>query len=91
MFLFALRADETKRMYTRKLKAFFDFLELQGDLQGQARAFVTRAIKDTNWALGSLMRSIIYQKERVARKENPRKMKHRGSFFHAVMTTDVQF
>lgn len=69
VFLFALRADETKRMYTRKLKAFFDFLEIEGDLEEKSRAFVMQATKDLNWALVSLMRFITFQKERVTRKE----------------------
>lgn len=69
MFLFALRADETKRMYTRKLKVFFDLLGLKGNIEQRAREFVVQAKRDQNWALGSIMRFMAFQKERTAKKE----------------------
>ena len=39
MFLYAIKAKETKRQYTSKLKAFFDYLGLGGDLNEQAAQF----------------------------------------------------
>lgn len=69
MFLYAIRAEETKRQYPSKLKAFFDYLDLKGSFEDQAKQFVTRSIKDSNWTMTSLMRFINFQKERVLKKE----------------------
>ena len=69
MFQFAMRAAETKRAYMSKLKAFFDFMELKGEIEDQARQFVIIATSDSNAALASVMRFISFQRERVARKE----------------------
>lgn len=69
MFLYAIRAEETKRQYTSKLKAFFDYLGLKGSFEEQAKEFVITSLKDSNWAISALMRFINFQKERVARQE----------------------
>jgi hypothetical protein len=69
MFLSALRAEETNRMYTRKLRVFFDLLAIAGDLEQQARDFVVIASRDPNWALGAVTHLMTIQKERAARKE----------------------
>ena len=69
MFLYAIKAKETKRQYISKLQAFFDYLNLQGELNEQAAQFVDRSLKEAGWAMASLMRFINLQKERVSRKE----------------------
>jgi len=69
IFLYAIRAEETKRGYTAKLKVFFDYIGLKGKLSEQAKETVVKARKDTNWALASIMQFMTYQKERVERKE----------------------
>jgi hypothetical protein len=69
MFLFAIRADETRRQYLSKLKAFFDFLDLSGSMEEQAQKFVILATKDPGFALLSLMRFVNFHKDRVLKKE----------------------
>jgi len=69
MFLYAIRAKETRRQYTSKLKAFFDHLGLEGTLDEQASQFVRECGKDGNWALNSVIRFINFQKERVTNSE----------------------
>ena len=43
IFLYALRAPETKRQYPNRLKLFLDYLELGRILQEQAKQFLTKA------------------------------------------------
>ncbi len=69
VFEFALNAPESKRQYPRRLKVFFDYLELKGDLQHQAREFVKMATDNPKWFQESFMNFILFQKERVNRKE----------------------
>jgi hypothetical protein len=69
MFLFALRAPETKRQYMSRLHIFFDYIGLKGDIEEQADQFVVQSVKDPTWAIGCLMRFIRHQKERVQKKE----------------------
>ncbi len=68
-FTYAIKAQETRRQYAAKLKAFFDFIELDGDLDRQAGKFLNRARRDSDWALASLMRFLTYHKDRACRKE----------------------
>ena len=68
-FAYAIKAQETRRQYTTKLKAFFDFIELDGDFDKQAKLFFTRARHDPNWALASLIKLLTCHKERACRKE----------------------
>ena len=69
MLLYAIRAEETRRQYLSKLKAFFDYLGLQGNMEDQAHQFVSRSTKEPSWAMAQLMRFISFQKERVTKKE----------------------
>lgn len=69
MFLYAIRAEETRRQYTAKLKAFFDFLGLKGSLEEQAAQFIRQSIRNSDWVMTSLVRFINHQKERVSKKE----------------------
>ncbi len=69
MFVYALRAPETRRQYPKRLKIFFDYLELKGSIEEQAGEFVVKARKDNNWAFASMMHFMSYQKERAGRGE----------------------
>jgi hypothetical protein len=65
VFLYALKAPETKRQYPRRAKVFFDFLKLEEPLENQARDFLYKAKQDPQWAQSSLMQFISFQKERA--------------------------
>jgi hypothetical protein len=65
VFLYALKASETKRQYPRRLKVFLDFLKLEGSLESQATEFLIRAKQDHQWAQTSFMQFIYFQKERA--------------------------
>jgi hypothetical protein len=64
VFLYALRAPETRRQYPRRVKVFFDFLKLE-PLENQARDFLSKAKQNPQWAQSSLMQFIAFQKERA--------------------------
>jgi hypothetical protein len=59
VFLYALRAPETRRQYPRRPQAFLDFLDLEGSLEVQAREFLSRAKTNPQWAQAALMRESI--------------------------------
>jgi integrase len=65
VFLYALRAPETRRQYPRRAKVFFDFLKLEEPLEKQARDFLLKAKQNPQWAPSSLMQFIAFQKERA--------------------------
>jgi hypothetical protein len=41
--IYGLKSADAKRQYPRRLKAFLDFLKLEGDLEEQAHDFMTKA------------------------------------------------
>jgi hypothetical protein len=65
VFLYALKAPETRRQYPKRAKVFFDFLELDEPLEKQARDFLSKAKQNPQWAQSSLMQFIAFQKERA--------------------------
>ena len=69
LFLYALKAPETKRQYPRRLKVFLDFLKLDGTLEQQSKEFLERAKQNPQWAQNSLMQFIAFQKERARKGE----------------------
>ncbi|MDF2737881.1 MAG: uncharacterized protein K0S93_1740, partial [Nitrososphaeraceae archaeon] len=74
MFMYALKAPESKRQYPKRLKIFLDFLtsknELsQSNLDNQCREFMAKSVTDQKWANNKLMEFVMYQKERVYKDE----------------------
>lgn len=68
-FNYALKAPESQRQYPRRLKVFLDYLDIKGDLHHQAREFARMAKDNPKWFQESFMNFILYQKERVNKKE----------------------
>ena len=74
MFLYALRAQESKRQYPRRLKVLLDYLMNKGELtnkslEAQAREFLIKTKENPKWTNGKLMEFILYQKNRAERGE----------------------
>ena len=85
LFIYALKAPETKRKYVGHLITFFDFVdgnterqpnvrhrkttEELNSLQQKAYHFVERARKDKNWAFCRVLEFLQFQKDRIERKE----------------------
>jgi hypothetical protein len=65
VFMYALKAPETRRQYPRRAKVFFDFLKLEAPLETQARVFLSKTKQNPQWAQSSLMQFIAFQKERA--------------------------
>lgn len=70
LFISMLGSSESIRQYPQRLKVFFDFLKINGDIKEQAITFVNTYKGDNN---GELEKQLImfarYQKERVNNKE----------------------
>lgn len=70
VFLYAIKSQTTKSRYMNRLKNFFDYVGLVGDIRTQARAFVIAAQeKGKNWVYGNVMKFLSYHKERAERGE----------------------
>ncbi|MDW0169702.1 MAG: hypothetical protein QOA14_04005 [Nitrososphaeraceae archaeon] len=75
MFLYALRAPESKRQYPRRLKVFLDYLTNKGELKpystldAQSNEFLVKTKENPRWANGQLMEFILFQKDRAERGE----------------------
>jgi integrase len=75
MFLYALRAPESKRQYPRRLKIFLDYLTNKGEIENnnsleeQAKEFLIKTKENPKWANGQLMEFILFQKHRAERGE----------------------
>ena len=70
MFMYALKAPESKRQYPKRLKVFLDFSTLKNelsslDLENQCIEFMANSQRDSKWANNKLMEFVLYQKERV--------------------------
>jgi hypothetical protein len=69
VFLYALKAPETKRQYPRRLKVLLDFLKLEGNLEQQSKEFLEKAKQNPQWVQNSIMQFITLQKERARKGE----------------------
>ena len=73
-FLYALKAPETKRQYPKRLKVVFEYLvsinELkETKLENQCKEVVSKTLENHHWLTSSLMKFIMFQNERIQRKE----------------------
>jgi hypothetical protein len=75
MFLYALRAPESKRQYPRRLKVFLDYLTNKGELEcssvleDECKEFLLRIKENPKWANGQLMEFILFERNRAQRGE----------------------
>jgi hypothetical protein len=69
IFLYALKAPESKRQYPRRFKMFMDYLNLKGTIQEQAKQFLAKARTNPQWAQDNLIQFIAYQNKRVNQGE----------------------
>ncbi len=68
-FLNAIKNPLTRDHYQRHLAPFFDFLKLEGPSNERARAFVTQAKHDNQWATYQINEYLRMQKLRAEKKE----------------------
>jgi len=69
MFLYAIKSDETKRKYVKRIEDFFDFVGFNGTVEEKSKSFVVKARGNNSWLLSNIMKFITYQKERAERGE----------------------
>jgi hypothetical protein len=70
VFLYALKAPETKRQWPRRLKVFLDFLKLDcTTMEEKARKFIIKTRLNPGWAQHNLIKFITFQIERARRNE----------------------
>ena len=71
MFVYVIRSPCTKESYFRRLRRFFDAIDLCKDMGMEQRCntFAYRARTDYNCAFNHILRFLQSQKERVERKE----------------------
>jgi hypothetical protein len=62
VFLYALRAPESKRQYPQRLKVFLNYAEFKGQIGQQAREFLVRAKTNPTWVQSTIMRFTNSQK-----------------------------
>ena len=65
VFIYALKAPETRRQWPRRLKVFFDFVKLEGPIEEQAKQFLIKSKQSTRWAQDNLLRFMSFQHDRV--------------------------
>jgi hypothetical protein len=69
LFLFAMNSPVTRDRYTTRLRRFFSFIGIKGEVEEQCRIFIEKVNKDNEFALRSIISFLHTQKERVDRKE----------------------
>lgn len=69
VFMYALKAPESRRQYPRRFKIFLDYLRLEGSLDDQAKQFLFKAAESQQWAEEALIDFISYELERAKRRE----------------------
>ena len=73
MFMYGLRAKESRRQYPRRLKVFMDFCGLEGSLEKQAGELFFRARVNVTWLQNMLIKFIEFlqqgdNSQRICRK-----------------------
>jgi len=71
LFLFAVRSQVTRDYYLRRLRIFFNHINLEPDktMEERCNYFAKKGRKDPNWAFNAVIKFLQFQKERVERKE----------------------
>jgi integrase len=71
MFVYAIRSVLTRDYYLRRLRRFFDFIDLEKErtIEERCNLFADRANTDPNWAFNQIMSFLQFQKERVEKRE----------------------
>ena len=71
MFVYGIRSPYTKESYFRRLRGFFDAINLGKGTTFEecCNAFAYKGRSNSNWAFNNIIRFLYYQKERVEKKE----------------------
>src|SRR5918996_1918682 len=71
MYIYSLKSPVSKQKYPKRLAKFFVFAGLPQDIsiEEQSKVFVAKAARDANWAFNTILKFVMFQLERVNRKE----------------------
>ena len=69
LFLFAINSPITKEKCVPRLSKFFEFIGIGGNMREKCSTFAKKAKDEPSWALGSVIKYLQMNKERVERKE----------------------
>jgi hypothetical protein len=71
LFTYAVRSLITRDYYLRRLRIFFNHINLlpEKTMEERCNLFASKGIKDPSWAFGSIVRFLQFQKERVEKEE----------------------
>ena len=65
IFMYALKAPESRRQYPGRLRVILNWLDIQGDLQQQGKNFLSIAKSNPNLIQNKFIEFIEYQKQRA--------------------------
>ena len=71
MFVYAIRSTLTRDYYLRRLRRFFDFINLEKErtIEERCNLFAERGKTDPDWTFNSIIGFLQFQKERVEKRE----------------------
>jgi hypothetical protein len=71
LFLYAIRSDITRDYYLRRLRIFFNHINLlpDGTIKERCNQFASNGLKDTAWAFHCIIKFMQFERERVERQE----------------------
>ena len=69
LFIFAVRSQVTRDYYLRRLRIFFNYMNLERDktIEERCNYFAKKGTKDPNWVLSCIIKFLQFQKERVGK------------------------
>ena len=70
LFIFAINSPSTKLKCVPRLNKFFEFINLEGTIQEKCLTFVKNANNQPSWAVGSVIKYLQHNKERVQKNES---------------------
>ena len=69
LFMFALKAPDTRRQYPARLKRFLDFSQISGrDLEQQCQNFVKNATQDSRYVFGLIVQFLESLNDKARKK-----------------------
>src|SRR5687768_9683495 len=71
LFVYAIRSQVTRDYYLRRLKIFFNYIDLlsKDTIEERCNLFAAKATEDPNWAFNMIIKFLQFQKERVEKDE----------------------
>ena len=71
LFVYAIRSQVTRDYYLRRLRIFFNHINLEPDktIEERCNYFADKGTNDPTWAFNSILRFLQFQKERVEKEE----------------------